>query len=167
MAAGEQTDKLLSMSDSDPAAVIFTLFNEIGIINQLSTARFARVLAPELNPSEFGVLNHFVRLGDGKSPSYLAKAFQVTKPSMTAILAKLERKGYVEIVGSVEDRRRKIVTITTPGRHARNRGIKAMAPLAALLEENQAVSKLAKILPTLQALREFLDAERNAVDGLS
>ena len=87
MAAGEQTDKLLSMSDSDPAAVIFTLFNEIGIINQLSTARFARVLAPELNPSEFGVLNHFVRLGDGKSPSYLAKAIQVTKPSMTAILA--------------------------------------------------------------------------------
>ncbi len=167
MAAGEQTDKLLSMSDSDPAAVIFTLFNEIGIINQLSTARFARVLAPELNPSEFGVLNHFVRLGDGKSPSYLAKAFQVTKPSMTAILAKLERKGYVEIVGSAEDRRRKIVTITTTGRHARNRGIKAMAPLAAILEENQDVSKLEKILPTLQALREFLDAERNAVDGLS
>lgn len=155
------------MSDSDPATVIFTLFNEIGIINQLSTARFARALAPELNPSEFGVLNHFVRLGDGKSPSYLAKAFQVTKPSMTAILAKLDRKGFVEIVGSADDRRRKIVTITTAGRHARNRGLKAMAPLAAMLEENQDVSKLAKILPTLQALREFLDAERNAVDGLT
>ena len=42
-----------------------------------------------------------------------------------------------------------------------------MTPLAAILEENQDVSKLAKILPTLQALREFLDAERNAVDGLS
>ncbi|MEL7033253.1 MAG: MarR family transcriptional regulator [Pseudomonadota bacterium] len=154
------------MSDSDPATVIFTLFNEIGIINQLSTARFARVLAPDLNPSEFGVLNHFVRLGDGKSPSYLAKAFQVTKPSMTAILGKLERKGYVEIVGSADDRRRKIVTITTSGRQARNRGLKAMAPLAAILEANQDVTKLAKILPTLQALREFLDAERNAVDGI-
>lgn len=166
MAPGEQADKLLSMSDSDPATVIFTLFNEIGIINQLSTARFARVLAPDLNPSEFGVLNHFVRLGDGKSPSYLAKAFQVTKPSMTAILGKLERKGYVEIVGSADDRRRKIVTITTSGRQARNRGLKAMAPLAAILEANQDVTKLAKILPTLQALREFLDAERNAVDGI-
>lgn len=166
MAAGEQADKLLSMSDSDPATVIFTLFNEIGIINQLSTARFARVLAPDLNPSEFGVLNHFVRLGDGKSPSYLAKAFQVTKPSMTAILGKLERKGYVEIVGSADDRRRKIITITTSGRQARNRGLKAMAPLAAILEANQDVTKLAKILPTLQALREFLDAERNAVDGI-
>lgn len=155
------------MSDSDPASIVFTLFNEIGIINQLSTARFAKVLAPDLNPTEFGVLNHFVRLGDGKSPSYLAKAFQVTKPSMTAILGKLQRKGYVEIVGSEDDRRRKIVSITDSGRLARDRGIKAMAPLASILRSGQDMSALQKILPTLQALREFLDAERNAVDGLT
>ena len=155
------------MSDSDPAAQIFTLFNEIGIINQLATSRFARALAPDLNPSEFGVLNHFVRLGDGKSPSYLAKAFQMTKPSMTAILGKLQNKGYVEIAGSADDRRRKIVSITSAGRKARERGIKAMAPLAAIVVEQQDISKLAKIIPVLQTLREFLDAERNAVDGLS
>lgn len=167
MAGREQTDKLLNMSDSNPAGLIFSLFNEIGIINQLSTARFAKVLAPDLNPSEFGVLNHFVRLGDAKSPSYLAKAFQMTKPSMTAILGKLERKRYVEIVGSVEDRRRKIVTLTDAGRAARDRGIASMAPLAAIIMEHQDLGELEKILPTLQALREFLDAERNAVDGLT
>lgn len=167
MAGREQTDKLVNMSDSNPAGLIFSLFNEIGIINQLSTARFAKVLAPDLNPSEFGVLNHFVRLGDAKSPSYLAKAFQMTKPSMTAILGKLERKGYVEIVGSVEDRRRKIVTLTDAGRAARDRGIASMAPLAAIIMEHQDLGELEKILPTLQALREFLDAERNAVDGLT
>ncbi len=154
------------MSDSDPASVIFKLFNEIGIINQLSTSRFARSLAPDLNPSEFGVLNHFVRLGDGKSPTYLAKAFQMTKPSMTAILRNLERKGYVEIVGSDEDKRRKFVSITKAGREARATGVRAMAPLAETLIQNQDVAQLAKILPTLQALREFLDAERNAVDGI-
>lgn len=155
------------MSDSDPGNLIFSLFNEIGIINQLSTARFAKVLAPDLNPSEFGVLNHFVRLGDGKSPSYLAKAFQVAKPSMTAILGKLQRKGYVEIVGSENDRRRKIVTITSTGRKARDRGVRAMAPLASIVLAGQDISELQKTLPTLQALREFLDAERNDVDGLS
>ena len=154
------------MSDSDPAGTVFTLFNEIGIINQLSTARFARALSPDLNPSEFGVLNHFVRLGDEKSPTFLAKAFQMTKPSMTAILSKLEAKGYVEIVGSKADRRRKIVTITDEGRAARQRGMQAMAPLAGLLLENQDIDALQKILPTLTALREFLDQERNAVDGL-
>lgn len=155
------------MSDSDPRRLIFTLFNEIGIINQLSTARFARVLAPDLNPSEFGVLNHFVRLGDGKTPSYLAKAFQMTKPSMTAILAKLERKGYVEIVGSQEDRRQKIVTLTEEGRAARSKGLQAMAPLADIVLESQDLSELEAILPKLEALREFLDQERNAVDGIN
>ena len=155
------------MSDSNPDNLIFTLFNEIGIINQLSTARFARALAPDLNPSEFGVLNHFIRMGDGKSPSYLAKAFQMTKPSMTAILGKLAGKGYVEIVGSDEDRRRKIVTITTAGQAARQRGLVAMAPLASTLMAGQDVQALEQILPTLQTLREFLDQERNAVDGLT
>jgi len=155
------------MSDSDPKSIVFTLFNEIGIINQLSTARFARVLAPDLNPSEFGVLNHFVRLGDGKTPSYLAKAFQMTKPSMTAILGKLDRKGYVQIIGSEEDRRRKIVTITAAGHSARERGIQAMAPLVQILLESQDLSALQKLLPSLQALREFLDQERNAADGLN
>ena len=155
------------MSDSQQAGLIFQLFNEIGIINQLSTSRFARVLAPDLNPSEFGVLNHFVRLGDDKSPTHLAKAFQMTKPSMTAILRNLERKGYVKIVGSEEDRRRKFVSITDAGRKARSRGVKAMAPLAETILDHQDVAQLAKIIPTLQALREFLDEERNAVDGLS
>ncbi|MEO0607451.1 MAG: MarR family transcriptional regulator [Pseudomonadota bacterium] len=160
------------MNDSTPArpgseaSTVFSLLNEIGIINQLSTARFARVLAPHLNPSEFGVLNHFVRLGDGKSPTYLAKAFQMTKPSMTAILRNLERKGLVEITGSAEDRRRKFVTLTQAGRAARKTGVKAMAPLAETILEHQDFAQLAKILPILQALREVLDAERNAVDGL-
>lgn len=155
------------MSATDPTSDIFNLFNEIGIINQLVTSRFAKVLAPDLNPSEFGVLNHFVRLGKDRSPSFLAKAFQMTKPSMTAILAKLERKGYVEIVGSAEDRRRKIVSITEEGRNARQRGVAAVAPLAAVVMEHHDVSELQKILPVLKALREYLDAERNAVDGLS
>ena len=155
------------MSDSDPHLLVFTLFNEIGIIQQLSTARFSRVLAPNLNPSEFGVLNHFVRLGDGKTPTYLAKAFQMTKPSMTAILAKLERKGYVEIKGSKDDRRQKIVTLTEAGRAARAKGLQAMVPLADIVLESQDLSDLQAILPKLQALREFLDQERNVVDGIN
>jgi len=155
------------MTDSNRGAQVFALFNEIGIINQLATARFARALAPDLNPSEFSVLNHFVRLPGEKSPTRLAKAFQMTKPSMTAILWKLDRKGYVKIVGSETDRRRKIVNITPSGTAARNLGISAMAPLAEIILQNQDLAQLEKILPMLQVLREFLDAERNAVDGLT
>ncbi len=167
MAGREQADKQLSMADSNPGALIFSVFNEIGIINQLATARFARALAPDLNPSEFSVLNHFVRLPGEKSPTRLAKAFQMTKPSMTAILGKLDRKGYVTITGHDTDRRRKVVSITPSGKEARNRGIRAMAPLAETVMQNLDFADLENVLPTLQALREFLDAERNAVDGLT
>ncbi|MEL6860901.1 MAG: hypothetical protein AAGL11_03620, partial [Pseudomonadota bacterium] len=78
-----------------------------------------------------------------------------------------ERKGFVDVVGSEEDKRRKFVSITKAGREARATGVRAMAPFAETLIETQDVAQLAKILPTLQALREFLDAERNAVDGLT
>ncbi len=43
--------------------LLFQLMNEIGILAQLSQNRATRLLAPELNMSQFIVLNHFVRLG--------------------------------------------------------------------------------------------------------
>lgn len=154
------------MSDSY-GPMIFEVFNEIGIINQLSTSQFTKALAPHLNPSEFGVLNHFVRLGDGKTHSYLAKAFQMTKPSMTAIVGKLAAKGFVEITAGKKDRRQKFVTITEAGRAARMRGVEAVGPLAAQVISGFDAPKLAEILPILQQLREFLDEARNAEDGLT
>ncbi|MEM9938435.1 MAG: MarR family winged helix-turn-helix transcriptional regulator [Pseudomonadota bacterium] len=156
------------MTESRPTdPPIFQIFNEIGIINQLSSTWFARRLAPDLNVSEFSVLNHFVRLGGQKTPSRLARAFQMTKPSMTAILGKLSSKGYVEIIGSKEDRRRKLVSITADGRAARERGIAALAGVARDLEDQIDVAELVKILPTLTLLRETLDAARSDEDDLN
>lgn len=144
---------------------MFQLFNEIGIIDQLVTARFAGALSPYLNPSEFGVLNHFVRLGDNKTPTDLARAFQMTKPSMTAILGKLVAKGYVEITPGETDKRQKFATLTEAGRQARERGIAAMAPFAAEVLGGLDVDDLMVILPTLEKLRKFLDEARNEQDG--
>ena len=112
----------------------YKIFNEIGIIDQLATAAFRRALPPPLNPSMFGVLNHFVRLGDGKTPSYLADAFQVTRPSMTSILEKLKAAGFVEIETHPDDARGKIVRITQEGREARTKAVEATEPLFASIE---------------------------------
>lgn len=156
------------MTESPPAdPVLFQVFNEIGIINQLSSNWFGKCLAPDLNLSEFSVLNHFVRLGGQKTPSRLARAFQMTKPSMTAILGKLSSKGYVEIVGSEEDRRRKLVSITPEGQAARERGIASLAPVAGELQSKLDIQALTQILPTLTVLREVLDAARNDDDDLN
>ena len=147
--------------------LVFRFFNEVGIINQLATARFAKSLGGDLNPTEFGVLNHFVRVRDGVSPSRLARIFQVTKPAMTATLTKLASKGYVQIVQSEQDRRGKIVTITQDGRRARSKGVTAIAPLAEELKEMIDVSALEAMLPDLVALRERLDEARSEEDDLN
>ena len=156
------------MTESPPPdPPLFKLFNEIGIISQLASTWFARRLAPDLSVSEFGVLNHFARLGGQKTPSRLARAFQMTKPSMTAILGKLSSKGYVEIIGSETDKRRKLVSITPDGRAARERGISALAGVASDLEDQIDVRKILEILPTLTLLRETLDVARNDEDDLN
>ena len=156
------------MTDSlSKHALVFQVFNEIGIINQLSSAQLSKALAPHLGQSEFSVLNHFVRVGDGASPSRLARIFQMSKPSMTAILSKLEGKGLAAIVGSEDDRRRKIVTITEKGRAERARAVQAIAPMAEAVASGFDTKQLKAILPHLTALREFLDAARNAEDDLN
>jgi len=148
-------------------ALVFQVFNEVGIINQLSSAQFGRVLGPlGLGQSEFGVLNHFVRVGDGTTPSRLASNFQMSKPSMTAILGKLQAKGLVEITGSEEDRRKKIVTITEAGRRARQHAVEAVAPLGAQVLQACDREQLRAILPILVELRQYLDAAREGEDGL-
>ena len=88
------------MTDEIDDPLLFTLFNEIGIISQLSNAAFEKVLPDGLKVSHFSVLNHLARLGDNKSPSSLASAFQVTKGAMTNTLGRLEARGLVKVTRS-------------------------------------------------------------------
>lgn len=151
----------------DNSRWLFQLFTEIGIINQLSNAEFSRLLAPVgLGLSEFGVLNHFIRVGDGTTPSRLARIFQMTKPSMTAIISKLEARNYVDVTPSPADRRRKIVTITDAGRAAREAGVAATEPLGKIWSRELDASALKAAMPSLVALREYLDQSRNHADRL-
>ncbi len=152
-------------SKSDPSWLL-GLFTEIGIIDSLASTEFQRILAPELNGSEYALLNHFMRMGDNKTPSHLARIFQMTKPSMTAIVSKLQSKGYVAVTPGETDRRQKFVTITREGRKARDaaaaKTTPALADLLTLLDEKQ----LRALIPGLQHLREVLDNQRNERDGL-
>ncbi len=100
--------------DKDPLA--FRIFNEIGIISQLSSAVMERVLPHGLTMSQFGVLNHFVHLGGERTPAGLAEAFQVTRGAMTNTLARLDKAGFVMMRPDPKDGRGKIVTITEAGR---------------------------------------------------
>ncbi len=141
--------------------LLFELFNEIGIIDQLVGTRFERALPAGLTISQFSVLNHFVRLGGERTPKQLADAFQVTKGAMTNTLSKLAAKGLVEIAPSSTDGRSKIVTITEAGAAMRERAI--ADALAAMRDVADAVSEAEAraLLEPLRSIRAWLDSHRD------
>ncbi|MFN7054359.1 MarR family winged helix-turn-helix transcriptional regulator [Hyphomonas sp.] len=144
------------------AAIYFRLLNEIGIIAQLSMARLERVLPHGLTVAQFSLLNHCVRLGDGWTPARLAAAFQVTRGTMTNTLQKLEAKDFIRTETDMADARSKHVFLTPAGRAAREEALALLAPELARLPEALAPGEAAALIPPLEALRTWLDANRHA-----
>jgi DNA-binding MarR family transcriptional regulator len=108
---------------SGNADEVFGFFTEIGIINQLSTAMFAKSLPDGVHPSHFSILNHLARMGDGKTPMRIASAMQVTKNTMTHSLKVLQDRGYIDVQPDPEDGRGKRVYLTETGRAFREEAI--------------------------------------------
>lgn len=148
------------MTSTDPLA--FAVLNEIGIIDQLANSAFTRVLPRPMTPAQFGVLNHFVRLGhEWRTPAQLASAFQVSRPTMTNTLSRLERSGLVEIVPDPEDGRGKRVSITPKGRAMREDCIARLAAPLADLQNRVEPAVFAQLHSLLRQLREIMDAMRD------
>ncbi len=143
----------------DPLA--FRLFTEIGIIEQLARNRFEAALPDGLKVSQFGVLNHLVRLGGEWGPARLAAAFQVTKGAMTNTLNRLDKRGLIEIKADPIDGRGKLVTLTEAGREMRERCINNIGPIIGELSNELSDKELAVALPVLEKVRKFLDSNRS------
>lgn len=144
----------------DSVSTYFRLFNEIGIIAQLSGNRLERVLPEGMSLAQFSVLNHFCRLGGAWSPTRLAAAFQVTKGAMTNTLQRLEAQGFVTIRADEEDTRAKIVEITDAGRSAREAAIRATGPIIMELAGLIPLADVKAALPFLEFVRKTLDENR-------
>jgi len=141
--------------------LVFRLINEIAIIDQLASRLFDRLMPGALTLPQFVVLNHFVRLGRPSSPLRLARAFQVTKSTMTNTLQHLDRAGWVTIAPDPQDARAKVVAITPAGRAAREAAIAVLAPRLEGLAEGITADEIEAALPLLRRLRANLDAERD------
>lgn len=142
-------------------ADLFAVFNEIGIIEQLARAMFESRLPDGVTVPHFGVLNHLVRVADGRTPLEIARAFQVPKTSMTNTLAGLERRGLVEMRPNPEDGRSKRVWLTAAGRAFREEAIGALGPELAALDRELGGARVAAVLPELARLRAWLDRRRD------
>ena len=140
---------------------LFTLFNEIAIIEQLSRARFEARLPKGVLVSHFAVLNHLLRVGDGRTPLEIARAFQVPKTTLSHTLSLLEGRGWVEMRPNPEDGRSKRVWITDAGRAFQAEAIGLLAPDMAEMAAVFPAEDLAAMLPKLTALRAYLDRTRD------
>lgn len=144
----------------DTSAEVFGFFTEIGIINQLSTTMLAKSLPDGVHPSHFSILNHLVRLGDGKPPVRIASAMQVTKNTMTHSLRVLEERGFIDVRPDPTDGRAKLVFLTPAGRTFREEAIRNASAMFERIIGPEQLDLMRRIRGDLEKMRAHLDDNR-------
>jgi DNA-binding MarR family transcriptional regulator len=147
--------------DNASRHTLFSFFNEIGIIAQLSRAAMEARLPKGLTLPHFSVINHLIRVRDGQTPLALAKAFQVPKTTMTHTLSGLLDHGLVDMRPNPKDGRSKTVWLTEAGRQFRETAIRSIDPDMSAIKSAIPEEKIAEILPLLAEIRSFMDAYRD------
>lgn len=146
--------------DNGTADEVFGFFTEIGIINQLSTAMFAKSLPDGVHPSHFAILNHLSRRGDGKAPLQIASAMQVTKNTMTHSLKVLQDRGYIDVQPDPEDGRGKRVYLTDTGRGFREEAIALVSEQFRQIIGSRQIAIMRRTRGDLEQMRQHLDNNR-------
>lgn len=142
----------------DPA--IFRVLMEISITAALANRTFARHLPDGLTEAQFGVLNHLIRHDRSETPSRLAAAFRVSRPTMTSTVRRMHAKGLVSLETNPEDARRKCVIVTLEGRELRACALAGLAPYFSELESVMNANTAESLLPDLRRIRLFFDNHR-------
>jgi DNA-binding MarR family transcriptional regulator len=139
----------------------FELFNEIGIVAQLSRTQLTDKMPVGLMSSHFGILNHLIRVADGPTPMALANAFQVPKTTMTHTLKGLETHQLITIKPCQDDGRSKRVWITDSGQKLRDQTIASLGPELASLLHLIPDQQLKTMIEALTTIRKQLDNNRS------
>ncbi|WP_108881361.1 MarR family transcriptional regulator [Anderseniella sp. Alg231-50] len=150
--------------DDKTRSTYFSFFNEIGIISQLSRTILENRLPDSMLVSHFSVLNHLIRVADGRTPQDIARAFQVPKTSMTHTLSVLEKHNLVEMRPNPKDGRSKNVWITGKGREFRDHAISAMDQDIEKLSGLLAAVDVATLTEQLATIRKIMDASRDEAE---
>ncbi len=146
---------------SQDLLLYFSLFNEIGIISQLGRAMMDARMPDGLSGSHFNILNHLIRVEDGRTPLELARAFQVAKTTMTHTLGGLENHKLIEMRPNPKDGRSKCAWLTAKGRSFRDQVIANLAPDLARFAGQVPREKVAGLVTELAEIRKILDASRD------
>lgn len=149
------------MIDESALMQYFGFFNEIGIIEQLSRAMFEARLPDGVTVDHWAILNHLVRVSDGRTPLDIARAFQVPKTTITHRLSGLEKHGYVEIRPNPHDGRSKNVWLSEAGRKFRHDAILLLEEDIAAIANHTDIDTISSLSHALSEIRKFLDSYRD------
>lgn len=138
----------------------FSALTEISIIAHLAENAFARVLPKGLTTAQFGVLNHLLRKGQPETIGDIAAAMQVSQPTMSSTVRKLENQGFVNLIATDADRRVRRVAVTEAGQIVRDKSIEKIAVIRHSMLAEISDTDWALILPTLSRIRSALDQAR-------
>jgi len=145
----------------DNPELYFLLFNEISIISQLSRAFMDARLPKGLLTSHFGVINHLVRVQDGRTPFALTQAFQVPKTTMTHTLSGLETREFIKMLPNEKDGRSKFVWLTEKGRRFRDQAILDIQPDLSKILDQLPPQNMASLVSDLMDIRRIMDSSRD------
>ena len=106
------------------------IFNWVGIINQLATARASRTLGELKLPfPQFIILNHFSHHPlEAKTVTGVASAMQQPQPGVTKTIQKMIARKFLRADPAPGDGRSKLLTITPKGLEIQARAIAAFVP---------------------------------------
>lgn len=128
-------------------------------------ASLLRRVPRDISLTSLSTLSTLNRTGT-KRITELAAIEGVTQPSMTTLIAGLERQGLVERAGDPNDKRVSLVSLTEAGREymvqRRKAGTAAFATLVSQLSPQEAAA-LAAAIPALDRLRALDNQERDAL----
>ena len=145
--------------EGDPAD--FMALTEIGIISHLAETELARLLPAGMTPAQFAVLNHLLRLNTQQTIGELASALQVSQPTMSSTVRRLEGKRLIELQPDAADGRIRRVSVTAEGKRMRERGAKAAQASLSSLSDALSAREWQTLLPLLTKLRVAMDAARS------
>ena len=143
------------------AQVGWRIFNWIGIIDQLATARAQRTLADLKLPfPQFVMLNHFShRPHEVKSVTAVAFALQQPQPGVTKTIQKLIARKFLKADPAPGDARSKLLTITPKGLEIQARAIAAFGPRFAEAFQGWDDAEMEELFAKLDRLKVWMDSK--------
>ncbi|WP_026478698.1 MarR family winged helix-turn-helix transcriptional regulator [Alkaliphilus transvaalensis] len=113
-----------------------------------------------ISSSEMGVLIYIQKHDEAITPLMISNFFQIAKPSVTAMINELVKKGYLVKVPSATDGRSYIVSITEKGQELVASAHEEYFKTIAVLEDKMGAKDFNSLIALIQKANIILSEER-------